>query len=137
MKFKLSIFLIQLIIFSGCSDKDVRNPKEAYSYWIKSDMNSKVEVVNGKYWESSHFSHEYIIYLELKIDSYWWTKFSKENELVIDTYQNESFYNNDFPKWFKPSKEFVAYKSNTDSDQESMYFYNKKTQSVFIYKIQL
>ena len=137
MKFKLSIFLIQLIIFSGCSEKDVRNLKEAYSYWIKSDMNSKVEVVNGKYWESSHFSHEYIIYLELKIDSYWWTKFSKENELVIDTYQNESFYNNDFPKWFKPSKEFVAYKSNTDSDQESMYFYNKKTQSVFIYKIQL
>jgi len=34
MKFKLSIFLIQLIIFSGCSEKDVRNLKEAYSYWI-------------------------------------------------------------------------------------------------------
>lgn len=137
MKFKLSIFLIQLIIFSGCSEKDVRNPKEAYSYWIKSDMNSKVEVVNGKYWESSHFSHEYIIYLELKVSAEWWNKFSKENELIIDSYQNESLYNNDFPKWFKPSKEFVAYKSNTDSDQGSMYFYNEKTQSVFIYEIQL
>lgn len=91
MKFKLSIFLIQLIIFSGCREKDVRNPQEAYSYWIKSDMNSKVEVVNGKYWESSHFLHEYIIYLELKVDS----------------------------------------------DQGSMYFYNEKTQSVFIYEIQL
>lgn len=137
MKLKFSIILFLLITFSSCIEKNTTNPKEAYSYWIKSDMNSKVEVVNGKYWESSHFSHEYIIYLELKIDSDWWTKFSKENELVIDTYQNENFYNNDFPKWFKPSKEFVAYKSNTDSDQGSMYFYNEKTQSVFIYEIQL
>lgn len=137
MKFKLSIFLILLISFSGCSEKNTSDPKEAYFYWIKSDINSKVEVVNGTYWESVHFTYEYIIYLELKVDNAWWDKFSKENELVIDTYQSESFYNNDFPKWFKPSKEFVAYKSNTDSDQGSMYFYNEKTQSVFIYEVQL
>jgi len=137
MKSKVSIFLILLIISSGCSEKNVTNPKEAYSYWTKSDMHSKVEVVNEKYWGSSHFSYEYIIYLELKVDSDWWAKFSKENELIIDSYENGILSNNDFPKWFKPDKEFVKYKSNTDFDQGSMYFYNEKTKSVFIYEIQL
>lgn len=137
MKLKFSIILILLITFSSCIEKSISDPQEAYSYWIKSDMKSEIEVINGKYWESSHFTYEYIIYLELKVNVDWWTKFSKDNELVIDTYQNESLYNNDFPKWFKPNQEFVKYKSNSNSDQGSMYFYNEKTQSVFIYEIQL
>lgn len=137
MKFKLSIFLILLIILSGCIEKNTSDPQEAYSYWIKSDIKSKIEVINGKYWESPHFSYEYIIYLELKVIAEWWNKFSKENELIIDPYENGLLSNNDFPKWFKPSKEFVTNKSKIDLDQGSMYFYNEKTQSVFIYEIQL
>ena len=137
MKLKFSIILILLITFSSCIEKNTSDPQEAYSYWMKSAKDSKIEVINGKYWESSHFSHEYIIYLELKVNAEWWDKFSKENELVIDTYQNETLYNNDFPKWFKPNQEFVKYTLNANSDQGSMYFYNEKTHSVFIYEIQL
>lgn len=137
IKLKLSIFLVSLIIFSGCIEKNTTNPKEVYSYWLKSDNDSKIKVINGQYWESSHFTYEYIIYLELKVSENWWINFSKENNLILDILPNKPIFNSDFPKWFKPTSEFLKYKPKKEIDQECVYFYNPKNQSVFIYEIQL
>lgn len=125
-----------LILFNSCFDKVSTNPNEVYQLWTGMKPSKEVKVINGKYWESGHFTKEYIMFLELKADKNFWNKFKNDNNLVIDTIKND-YEVLEKPKWFTPSENSIQYKLNDNFDQGSRYYYDLISNKIYIYEIQL
>jgi hypothetical protein len=130
-----SILLLAILItsISSCREKNTEDPNEAYELW-GGEVPKGVEVIHGKYWQSSHWSKEYIMYLELKASRLWRNEFIKQNNLVEN--KEPKSIPSDAPNWFKPGKN---YRSLTlpGFSQGSIYYEDTITGQMFIYEIQL
>jgi hypothetical protein len=125
-----AIFLLTL---QGCSEKNTSKPKEAYKYWAYQNPDKEVQVLYGQYWESAHWSKEYIVYLKLKPTSNWWKQFLKQNNLNPDT--TKWWKPEDAPLWFSPPKSSKTY--SKDRFSNSRYFFDNLTGDCYIYEVQL
>jgi hypothetical protein len=130
---KAIAFVIGLMLFAlsnRCSaQKHVVGANETYRYWADQEPDSTVKPINGEYWNSSHFTKEYKLYMELKVKPEWTKSFAAYNNLKSGKYEILS----DAPKWFKPPKDFEVW----DGSQGSKYFINSKTGHMFMYEVQL
>ncbi len=137
MKLKFLISFLILFLVTSCKEINTTNPEKAYQFWIKSNPNDKLNIIRGQYWQSSHWSLEYKLYLEISENVNWWRKFKEDNNLIIDSTEiNE----NDFwekPHWFNPPKKSIKYKENSEFDQGTRYFEDTLNNKIFIYEIQL
>jgi hypothetical protein len=125
------LFLIALL-FTACSEKRTNDPVRAYTYWAGEKPND-IKVINGQYWESAHWSKEYILYMELKATRLWRKEFIKQNNLVVTT---DYEIPDDAPSWFKLNSGFKMWKPS-GFDQGSLYLEDSVTEHFFIYEIQL
>lgn len=67
MKYKNAIYLLIIaILMTACTEVNTDNPQKAYKYWSKQKLSDDIEVINGKYWKSAHWTYEYEVYLQLK-----------------------------------------------------------------------
>lgn len=123
------------MIVTSCSEIRTNNPTEVYKHWSGSAPSRDVELLNGQYWQSSHWTREYILFLNINATETWWAEFVDQNSLVID---NERLIKlTDKPKWFNPNKNMAVYRRAGSFDQGSRYFRNTETSECFIYEIQL
>lgn len=128
--------LIVILLLTSCSEKTSTTPSEVYQLWSGNKPPDYIKVINGKYWESAHWSREYILFLELETDNKFWTEFRKQNNLIIDTTKIDNT-SSEKPKWFNPSKQSVKYKINDSFDQGSRYYQDSTNNKIYIYEIQL
>ncbi len=133
---KYSFFLIISFLLISCYDKTSTNPNEVYQLWTGIKPSKEIKVINGEYWESGHWTKEYILFLELEADKSFWKKFKKENNLVVDTIKNE-IITSEQPEWFTPSKNSIKYRINDNFDQGSRYYEDLTDNKIYIYEIQL
>jgi hypothetical protein len=117
----------------GCFEKKTDDPIKAYQYWAGEKPNERIEVINGRYWGSAHWSKEYIMYLELKASPLWRAEFIRQNNLKLDTFYAIS---DDAPSWFKPIGSYKIWRPS-GFDQGSVYFEDTVEGHLFIYDIQL
>jgi len=75
----IKIFLTVVIIsfFSSCKEKTSTNPNEIYQLWTGVNPSKEIKVINGQYWESVHWTKEYVLFMELQTDNFFWDKFKK------------------------------------------------------------
>jgi hypothetical protein len=116
-----------------CTEKKTNDPIETYKLWA-GEVPKDVQVVNGKYWQSSHWTKEYIMYLELKTSPLWINEFNGQNNLVESKEQTD--IPPDAPVWFKPTKRFKSLRQSEPS-QGSVYFEDMISGTMYIYEIQL
>lgn len=128
--------LIVILLLTSCSEKTSTNPNEVYQLWSGNKPTDDIKVLNGKYWESAHWSREYILFLELEADNKFWTDFKKQNNLIIDTTKID-YSSSEKPNWFNPSKQSIKYKINDNFDQGSRYYQDSINNKIYIYEIQL
>ena len=76
--------------------------KETFKYWAGTNPPADIELLNGQYWQSGHWTKEYIMYLKLKPSKTWWDDFVKQNSLTVDTTKWSK--PDDAPNWFEPTK---------------------------------
>lgn len=134
-KSSISIFFTALVfLLIACIEKNTEDPKETYMLWSGEKPSKEVEIIHGKYWQSSHWSKEYIIYLELKGSPLWRNEFIKQNSLIQGK-TDESLPSN-APSWFKPTAKFKIWKPSKFS-QGAVYYENSQSGQMFIYEIQL
>jgi len=98
-------FLISLI---GCSEIRTDEAAAAYRSWAGQSPPESVRVINGRYWQSSHFTKEYILYLELKAPKDWIREFIILNKLT--EYHGRTSLQSDAPGWFRPPSRFKRYR---------------------------
>lgn len=126
--FFITIFLI------GCTETNTQNPAKAYRYWAGERPSKDVEVIHGKYWQSAHWSKEYILYLEIKASSLWREAFIRQNDLIES--KAVVGFPPDAPAWFKLESGYRILIPK-GFNQGSVCYENPKTGYMFIYEIQL
>lgn len=109
--------------------------KETYKYWAGTNPPSDIELMKGQYWQSAHWTKEYIMYLKFKPTEEWWTEFLKQNYISPD--KDNWTLPSDVPTWFKPTDNSIRYSGGDDFDQGSRYFRDTITGICYIYEIQL
>ncbi len=69
----------------SCVEKKSTNPTEVYRLWSGTQPPKEIKVLNGKYWQSAHWTKEYILFLELEAGKKFWEDLKKSKNLIIDT----------------------------------------------------
>ncbi|EMN90028.1 hypothetical protein [Leptospira weilii] len=138
IKSRIALLLIVLKLFVyGCEEKNTEDPAAAYLYWSGDrTVPNNLELIHGKYWESAHWSHEHILFLELKAPLPWREEFKRLNHL-IEVKPDGGLPSENAPKWFRPPKYYKVLISNTEHGQGSVYYENQKTGHIFLYDVQL
>ncbi|MGV8993360.1 MAG: hypothetical protein ACOH1O_04605 [Flavobacterium sp.] len=128
--------LLLLFIFSlsSCAETNTTDAVQAYTYWACSKPSSEIKLIKGQYWQSPHWSKEYILYLKFKPSKLWRSEFIKQNNLVVD--ETEWTMPMNSPSWFNPSEKSIRY-SIRDNFGDSSYFFEVETGIFYIYEIQL
>jgi len=134
---KKHILLISyLIIFlTSCSEIRTDSAIETYRYWAGADPAKDIGLINGQYWQSSHWTKEYILYLQIKPTKEWLDSFISQNKLVID--KRNWTKPDDSPIWFEPSDNSLRYSDGKDFEQGTRYIYDSISGICFLYEIQL
>ena len=127
------LLIFTLISLVSCTEKNTNDPIATYKLWA-GEAPKDVQVINGKYWQSSHWTKEYIMYLELKASPLWMNEFIKQNNLVESKERMAIPF--DAPVWFKPNDSFKSLKQS-EYGQGSAYFEDTLNGKMFIYEIQL
>ncbi len=129
--------LLTTFLFTGCFGVNTSDPRKAYRYWAGTNPPADMELFNGEYWQSPHWSLEYIMYLELKPTNIWWDSFIEQNKMVPD--RSEWEIPSDAPDWFKPSDSSVIFriKDSVTYATDSRCFRDTLTGICYIYEIQL
>lgn len=109
------------------------NPKETYKYWLKEEPPKELKLINGKYYQSPHFTLEYEVFLEMKVTKQWWNEFSNSNNLKINTITSD--YIPEKPSWFKVNSSYTVYSRNENDDfNRSRYYIDLSNGKCFVYE---
>lgn len=130
----LFTFLLTIFVLTSCEEMKTSDAKTTYKYWAGTNAPADLELLNGQYWQSAHWTLEYIMYLKFKPSEEWWSKFLEQNHISPDNFDWTMPY--DAPAWFKPSDSSVRYSTNDEFNQ-SRYFRDNRTGICYIYEIQL
>lgn len=132
----VSVFLLAAAVsgLSGCFEKRTENAEDAFTYWAGAEVPKEVQVLHGQYWQSAHWTREYIMFLHLKTTDLWWNEYVKKSKLVPDDAPWTKPA--DAPAWFEIPAGFEMYRLPDDWN-DSRVFHDRKTGESFIYEIQL
>ena len=128
------LFSIVIAMSSSCNgqtSKIYKGALETYKYWAGERPGKNMKVLNGQYWCSSHFTKEYILYMEIIVPVKSAKNFPADNKLTQA--DKKVMLPDDAPSWFKPPKQFKLWLGN----QGSMYFIDISTGHIFMYEVQL
>ena len=126
-----------IFVLTGCfREIQTSDPKKAFAYWAGHSP-AGFEFINGQYWQSPHWTMEYIVCLEFKPTQEWWNELVSNNNLVVDTNKWTFVSSNKVnPDWFNPSTNSIRYRMEGNSDR-GRYFWDVETGVCFVYEIQL
>lgn len=133
--FKYFLLLLPVLLLSGCLSKETSSAEKTYRYWAGEDAPRELRLLKGKYWESPHFTKEYIMFLEIQAPKSWVNSFIALNKLAPS--KDSGFVQpSEAPSWFKPTKRQIAFEP-TGFSQGSTYFIDTLSGHMLIYEIQL
>ena len=127
------MMVVILATYAGCKEKNTDDPIKTYTFWSGESPPKDVQPIHGKYCQSSHWSKEYIMYMEVKATPLWLNEFIKQNNLV--EIKNVEGLPSDAPSWFQPAKNSIIF--TRSNGQGSLYYDDSLKGKMFIYEIQL
>jgi hypothetical protein len=131
----LSLCFLSITLFS-CREKQTNIPDQVFKYWSGSEPPNGVRVLNGKYWESAHWSKEYVMYMELVASSEWRSAFISQNHLLQIKKADMQTSDAGTPNWFKPSNRCTIW-IPSGFNQGSIYFDDSVNNRMFLHEVQL
>jgi hypothetical protein len=124
-----------LCCFTSCFEHKTTDPKKAYTLWLDQEPDSGVTPLKAHYWQSAHWTKEYILYMEMTVSKKWWEEVKKGNGFIRADWKKWS-WPTDTPTWFKPPKRYEMWRF-PDEYQWSRYFKDSLSDTLYIYEIQL
>lgn len=130
---KYTCLCLTLVLFTGCFSRSSSDAEETFKYWAGTNVPDNIEVINGQYFQSPHFTLEYELYLEFNTTSQWWEEFVQDNDLT----EHQQMTNNDShvskPEWFSPTDSFSIFSKNDNFDR-SRYYFHTGSGRCFVYE---
>lgn len=130
----MKTILVASVLLTSCYEIRTNDQIESYKYWSGTKPIDDVQVLKGQYWQSAHWTREYILYLKIKPTDKWWDDFVKHSQLKIDSRKWSK--PSDSPEWFQVPENIEIYK-HADDLNASRYFRDKVTGECYIYEMQL
>jgi hypothetical protein len=130
----LTTIIISSALLTSCSEIKTDDPIDSYKYWAGTKPPKDLEIVQASYWQSAHWTKEYILYLKLKPTDEWWNELVKQNNLIKDT--GQWTIPTDSPDWFRLPDNVTLYRPENDF-YNSRFFRDNQTGECYIYDIQL
>ena len=121
------------LLLAGCSEVNTTDPVESYTYWAGARPPKDLKVIKAKYWESAHWTKEYILYLKIKPTNEWWDEFIKQNNL--SKYNDRWAMPTDSPEWFKMPDDATLYVPE-GGFSDSRFFRDNLTGECYTYDLQ-
>ena len=121
------------MLLTSCTETNTTDAQEAYKYWAGSPPTAQVKVARGRYWQSAHFTREYVVYLDLTAPADWSREYIRQNNLLPDTNAADAALPTDAPRWFKPDSSFLKYGGLGTSGS---YYLQPRTGRMLIYEAQ-
>jgi len=128
-----TIIICLFFFLTACFSSSSSDGEETFEYWYGAESPDDINVINGQYYQSPHFTLEYELFLEFKSSEKWWREFIEQNQLELDRQNDDWKGLADFPVWFAPKSNFLIYSRNDRFDR-SRYFFNSETGLCFIYE---
>lgn len=133
-----------LILLTSCDEINTNDPEQVYYHWSDGGVPTGVELLKGRYWQSGHWTKEYVMFLQLKPTRDWWQNFKEINRFEghridkVGVSRSEIFEVEapdwiEKPDWFTPDKGSEVY----GQFGGSKYFWDTNKEMLFIYEIQL
>jgi len=100
---------------------------ETYRYWAGKDPDEDMEVINGEYWSSDHWTKEYTLYLELR--------FPRAKDFVMgrNFKRVEQWYAlRNAPEWFDPTAQYELWEGQLGS----LYYIHPKKGHIYMFERQ-
>lgn len=126
--------VLTCFLLSACTEIQTSDPVEAYTHWAGARPTEDLKIVKGTYWESAHWSKEYILYLKVLPTDGWWSEFVSQNKLRKDN--GQWAIPAGAPQWFKIPDDVTIYAGENDLFG-SRYLRDNRTGECYIYDIQL
>lgn len=133
---KVSYLFLILITFCSCQEKKSNVPDQVYKYWSGDIPPKEIHLVHGRYWQSSHWSREYIMYIELEAPAEWRANFIFQNHLVQIKSEDMPPPDPDIPEWFNPSGKSKIWLP-VGPNQGSIYFEDSANNKMYLHEVQL
>jgi hypothetical protein len=133
LRLPLTVIICVTILIS-CSEKKTTDPANAWKNWVGGPPPADVQLLHANYWQSAHWTKEYILYLELKAPASWRNQFIELNKMVRS--DSDSALPSDAPSWFAPDKTMRIFR-RIDDVEGSIYYEDTVTGKMLIYEIQL
>lgn len=133
-----------LMLLTSCDEINTNDPEKVYYHWADGGAPTGVELQKGRYWQSAHWTKEYVMFLQLKPTQEWWRNFKVINRFEghridkVGVSRSEIFEVEppdwiEKPDWFTPDQGSEVY----GQFGGSKYFWDTKNEMLFIYEIQL
>lgn len=121
-----------LIFLTNCLPIETKNGNKAYEYWSGEEPPKEIEIIEGEYYQSPHFTLEFEFFLKFKPNEEWHLEFLKQNKFEKDTLNGGSLRLTKPPEWFLTDHNFEVYSKNDEYDR-SRYFVNRKNGLCYLY----
>ncbi|XLS29027.1 hypothetical protein ACJD0Z_17740 [Flavobacteriaceae bacterium M23B6Z8] len=119
----------------GCWPVETHDPEEAYEYWAKSEPPEEIELLEGTYYQTPHFTLEYECFLKFRADKKWFEEFVNHNKLQPDTIGHNWSRYTKVPDWFNPDDSYLIYALDPEEKfKRSRYFYHRNMGICYIYQ---
>lgn len=130
---KYTCLCLAVILCTGCFSRSSSNAEETFEYWAGTKVPKNIEVINGQYFQSPHFTLEYELYLEFKTTTQWWEAFVRNNNLTLHQKGSTVGHLESKPEWFTPTDSSIIYSKNASQDF-SRYYFDKSTGTCFVFE---
>lgn len=121
-------------MFWSCLGLTTNSQDKAFEYWSNIPLiNTEVEIIHGKYWQSSHFILEYEAMFKMVASKEWIGELIEFNCLKPYLGEFTPFNRDNTPDWFTPPVEYKIYSDTekyphfylwTQYDGDTIYIYN-------------
>jgi len=119
--YRLLVFSMICFCLVGCLGKRTTDPAKAFKYWSGVNPPDELKLLRAQYWESPHFSKEYILYLSFESSDEEWNSYVDYNSLVLTDHIPDVPL--DAPNWFQPRSTSEVYSQSGSFDNGSRYFH--------------
>lgn len=124
--------LLTVILFTSCGGT-WENDDDNWGKTFGEEKPQNINLINSYFWKSSHWTYEFITYMEIEYNQEWLKKMTNDYEMEasLTFSHSEIGFEEDKPKWFapKPETEYILLKSNKLS--EAKILIDKKTNIIF------
>ncbi len=138
MNKKYLILILVLAIITSCGSGTFENDSKTWSKVFNEDKPKNVEIINSRFWKSTHWTYEFEVFLEFKADKKIINKYFIKYDSLInpkkEDYHKLDNYFFDKPKWFQ-TKEYNDYEIWIANDKwkDTKLFIDKKTKIVYFH----